>query len=680
MKRLFVLLSVLLFLVAVQAIVVASEENVSSEVNMVAASSCLERTIALYADGSYEAAMFQAELGRGYAPKMADFLYLKALSANLLGESARYCLNYLNIAFEKGMMWHRFNPEDALLLKASLSVNTKQYQDALRIVKSLSFEDGDATLILAKALYGLERRREAEEVILQALDRYSFDSRFPKLFLVQEKDRKHTPYSKTIANRILENLYVWKDNAPVILPLSVHFEDDDKINRRNLKIYREMHTHFLPSYTAQELFFAGETILSNINYGILSDEASIREFFSLKVSLRDFSTGKKIVQNAIYKEHLLQLAKIIGNQASRELIKSLLLNYSGVLLDDENKDGIVETTIYYKAGRPDVALFDREQNGYPSFVVECNFGIPKKVLVGDEMHILTYDEYPFVASYQMQDDFFQIRPRILKWQAFTLERLKLMLFSDSEKHKSFFALTLNPNVKEINETSLKRVAAYKEIKKEDEKIRTFYDRGEIISLETRIDNEVVSLVNYKNGIPSIEKNDIDRDGYFEKLQEFDRYGNIKKISVDFNKDGVFEYNESYLPNGSVRKEWAEADLSNAHLTTDVVYTLLPSSDEIVEWKHPLTGKVVVLRFSDYEPRTVQISEVKIPILHENASKVFWFKSIPHFAGNIEGVLEVELNNSSSPIFSCIVEVAGGSVFAVKAGGHIFAEFVGNEMQ
>lgn len=679
MKRIFVLLSVLLFLV-IATTAVASEEDVSSEVNMVAASSCLERTIALYAEGSYEAAMFQAELGRGYAPKMADFPYLKSLSAFLLDEGAKYCLDYLNIAFEQGMVWHRFNPEDASLLRANLNVNMKRYAEALRIVSSLSFEISDAALIRAKALYGLGRRKEAEDVILQALDRHSFDPRFPKLFLVQERDIKKTVYSKNIANRILENLYVWKDNDPLLLPLSVYFEDDDKINRRNLKIYREMHTNFLPSYTTQELFFAGETILSNINYGILSDEASIRELFSLKVGLKDFSTGKKITQNAIYKEHLLQLAKIVGNQDSRELIKSLLLNYSGVILEDENKDGIAESTIYYKAGRPDVALFDRDQNGYPSFIVECNFGIPKKVLVGNEMHTLIYDEYPFVSSFQMQDDFFQIRPHVLKWQAFTLERLKLMLFSDTEKHKSFFVLTLNPNIKEINEASLKHVAAYKEVKKEDEKIRTFYDRGEIISLETRIDNEVVSLVNYKNGIPSIEKNDIDRDGYFEKLQEFDRYGNIKKISVDFNKDGIFEYNEFYLANGSVRKEWADTNPSNAHLTTDVVYTLLSSSDEVVEWTHPLTGKVVSLRFSDGEPLTVQISGVKIPILHENTSPIYWFKNIPNFAGNITGVLEEELNNNSSPIFSCIVEVAGGSVFAVKAGGHIFAEFVGDQVQ
>ncbi|MGP1415337.1 MAG: hypothetical protein ACTTJ6_05295 [Treponema sp.] len=676
MNKIVILFSVLLLLIT--NVAVANEENVSSEVNMVAAVTCLERTIALYADASYEQAMFQAELGRGYAPKMADFLYLKALCANLLDEPAKYCLDYLNIAFEKGMMWHRFNVEDASLLRASLSVNTKQYAQALRIVSSLPFEMSDAALIKAKALYGLNRRKEAEDVILQALDRHSFDSRFPKLFLVQEKDRRQTTYSKSIANRILENLYVWKDNEPILLPLSVHFEDDEKINRRNLKIYREMHTHFLPSYTTQELFFAGDTILSNINYGVLSDEASIRELFSLKVMLRDFSTGKKIIQNAIYKEHLLQLAKIVGNQGARDLIKSLLLNYSGVLLDDENKDGIVESTLYYKAGRPDVVLFDRDQNGYPAFVVQCNFGIPKSVLIGDEMNTLIYDEYPFVSSFQAQDEFFQIRPRVLKWQPFTLERLKLMLFSDSEKHKSFFVLTLNLNIKEMNEASLKHVAAYKEIKKEDEKIRTFYDRGEIISLETRVDNEVVSLVNYKNGIPSIEKNDIDRDGYFEKLQEFDKYGNIKKISIDFNKDGVFEYNESYLANGSVRKEWVDASLSDAHLTTDVVYTLLPSSDEIVEWVHPLTGKLVSLRFSDGEPRTVETLGVKIPVLHETTSPIYWFKSIPHFAGSIVGVLEEEFNNSSSPIFSCIVEVAGGSVFAFKVGGRIFAEFVGEQ--
>ncbi len=677
MKRIIVLLSSLLLLVS-EVVAVTSEEDVSSEVNMVAAVGCLERTIELYSEGSYEGAMFQAELGRGYAPNMADFPYLKAICANLLDEPTKYCLDYLNIAFEKGMIWHRYNAEDASLLRATLNLNMKRYNEALKIVNSLSFEMSDAALIKAKALYGLERRKEAEDVISIALDRHSFDPRFPKLFLVQEKGRKQTAYSKSIANRILENLYVWKDNEPILLPLSVYFEDDDKVNRRNLKIYREMHTHFLPSYTTEQLFFVGETILSNINYGVLSDEASIRELFALKVVLRDFSTGKKIVQNAIYKEHLLQLAKIVANQEARDTIKNILLNYSGVVLDDENKDGIAETTLYYKAGRPDVALFDREQNGYPNFVVECNFGVPKKVLIGDEMHTLTYDEYPFVSSFQMQDDFFQIRPRVLRWQPFTLERLRLMLFSDSEKHKSFFVLTLNSSIKEINEASLKHVAAYKEVKKEDEKIRTFYDRGEIISLETRIDNEVVSLVNYKNGVPSIEKNDIDRDGYFEKLQEFDRYGNLKKISVDFNKDGIFEYKESYLANGAVRKEWADAGLSNAHLITNVVYTLLPSSDEVVEWVHPLSGKIMKLKYSDGKPSTVEASGLEFPILNETNSTIYWFKSVPHFAHSVAGVLEEEFSDTSSPIFSCIVEVAGGSVFAVKAGGHIFAEFVGDQ--
>ena len=82
-----------------EVVAVTSEEDVSSEVNMVAAVGCLERTIELYSEGSYEGAMFQAELGRGYAPNMADFPYLKAICANLLDEPTKYCLDYLNIAF-----------------------------------------------------------------------------------------------------------------------------------------------------------------------------------------------------------------------------------------------------------------------------------------------------------------------------------------------------------------------------------------------------------------------------------------------------------------------------------------------------------------------------------------------------------------------------------------------------
>ena len=97
MNKIVILFSVLLLLIT--NVAVANEEDVSSEVNMVAAVSCLERTIALYADASYEQAMFQAELGRGYAPKMADFPYLKALSAKKAGRSTMQCLEYLLPSF-----------------------------------------------------------------------------------------------------------------------------------------------------------------------------------------------------------------------------------------------------------------------------------------------------------------------------------------------------------------------------------------------------------------------------------------------------------------------------------------------------------------------------------------------------------------------------------------------------
>ena len=85
-----------------------------------------------------------------------------------------------------------------------------------------------------------------------------------------------------------------------------------------------------------------------------------------------------------------------------------------------------------------------------------------------------------------------------------------------------------------------------------------------------------------------------------------------------------------------------------------------------------------LKYSDGKPSTVEASGLEFPILNETNSSIYWFKSVPHFAHSVAGVLEEEFSDTSSPIFSCIVEVAGGSVFAVKAGGHIFAEFVGDQ--
>lgn len=652
-------------------------EDVPSKVNMGAAVASLEKTIELYAEGRYSEAMFQAELGAGYAPKIADFPYLKALCANLLAEPQIYCLSYLNPAFASDMAWYRYGIEDARLLAATLNLKLKRYDEALRLVNSISFEVSDASLIKAASLYGLSRQREAENVILSSLDRHSFDPRFPKLFLIQEKDRKKTTFTKNVASRILENLYVWKDNEPILLPLSVNFENDDKVNRRNLKIYREMHTHFLPSYTPEELFLVGESILSNINYGVLSDEASIRELFSLKVEIKDLSTDKKTAINAVYKEHLLQLSKIVGNSEARELIKGILSNYSGVVLEDENKDGILESILYYKSGRPDLALFDRNQAGYPEFIVQCNFGIPKTVFIGDVPYTLTYDEYPFVSSIQMKDDFFQMRPRSFKWQPFTLERLRLMLFSDVEKHKSFFVLTLNSSIKEMTDSTLMHVATYKECVFGDEKERMFYDRGEIISCERRIDNVVISLVNYKNGKASIKKSDVDRDGYFEKLEEFDDDGNVGKISIDFNKDGVFEYNETYGKNGTIRKEWT-CGLPNGRPADKIIYTFSPPSDSVMEWTHPLSGKMVKLHYAKDEPSSVDIAGFNFPIFKDENRNVYWFRSIPASSSAVAKILEERLEKNDEPLLSYMVEIAGGVVFAVKSGNTIFAEFVSGD--
>jgi len=191
---------------------------------------------------------------------------------------------------------------------------------------------------------------------------------------------------------------------------------------------------------------------------------------------------------------------------------------------------------------------------------------------------------------------------------------------------------------------------------------------------------VMLLVNYKNGMPSVGKCDVDGDGYFEKREEYDKKGILKRILLDFNKDGVFEYEETYDSNGTIRKKWDDGGVPNGKSINSVTYISFPSNTSVVEWIHPISGKVVRLNYTEEGPSSVDVGQVNFPIFKDVEGNIYWFKKIPKDSANIATTatkaIEKEMEKQESPLFSCIVEMSGGTIFAVKSGGLIFAEYVG----
>lgn len=642
-----------------------------SAVNSYASLTCLEEAVKLYREGDFKKAFLHAQLGSTYAPAVADFPYLQALCGKRAGFPFEDCLSNAESTFASGMKWQRYTEEDAKLLCAELNLKMLNYDEALRLIESIKFHNADSDFITASALYGLKKTEKAERIISQSLDKYGFEPRFIKLFFLQERGIKQNLFAKDLSKKILSILYLWKNDYSELLPLAAAFEHNSFVNVHNLKMYRVMHLPFSKTENIEDIYFRSDAILACLHHGIIDEDTAVDEFFDLSTFFTEPISKEKILIPAVFKTHLTELCSMVGSPKIRERIKEILKNYSGVVAEDANKDGILESKIFYRNGRPFSAVFDPFQRGYPRFIVECNFGIPKSITGKNSEYKILFDEYPFASSFLKKDTAYVFRPLALKWQPILLEELNLMLFSKKEKNNSFFILKARPEARELTEQSLVYYALYSEksIAEKNESEKIFFDKGIPFLAGKRADGMLISVTNYKNGIPAIEKADSDADGYFEVIKKFDEKGSVISISVDLNKDKSFAYNEFYLKNGSVRKVWS------GNGKDEIVYFESVSGSSFTEWLHPITKEKVSVKYEFGEPYTLSIGKTSVKILKDGKSSVYWIKKMPDISEKISSEIFRDFNRSTIPLVSLMLDTVNGRVFAVKSGGVIFAEFI-----
>lgn len=640
-------------------------------VNAYAAVTCLEEAMRIYNEGDLKQAFFHAQLGQSYAPDTADFPYLQALCGKSIGVPLEDCLNNAESCLSAGMRWLRYDEQDAKLLCAEINLKMLNYNEALNLISEIEFPNAGSDFVKAASLYGLNRIREAESLISASLDKYGFQPRIVKLFFLQERNIKQDTFGKNLAKKILSVLYLWKNDYAELLPLACPFEPNNTVNVRNLKMHRVMHLPFVKTHDTENAFFYADAVLMNLHYGVISGETAVEEFFSLKVNLDEPVSGEKVLVPLVFKKHIVKLCSMIGNPSLRSRIKETLKTYSGAVAEDSNKDGIPESIIFYKNGRPFSASFDPSQGGYPRFTVECNFGIPKKVIAKKNSYTAFFDEYPFLSSVEKGGVSYTIRPLSLKWQPVILQELNLMLFSKKEKSQAFFILSLKSGVGELTEQNLIYSSLYSE-KDDTENNQTekiFFNKGIPVSHEKRFKGILISVLSYKNGIPSVEKADLNADGYFELIRKFDENGVLTSISVDLNKDNVFEYNEFYPQDGSVKKIWSSES------GFEILYAEFPSGNSLTEWVHPVSKEKISVKYSSGIPRILSVGKKNIQILKDGKSPVYWLKKLPDISEKLSSEILKDFNRTALPLVSIMLETVNGQVFAVKSGGVVFAEFL-----
>ncbi len=649
-------------------------------VNKAAALRSLSRATELLAAGDWEGASFEARLGATYDPAMADFPYVEALSLAARKGARADILERVETALTDGYFWRTYSRSEAFVLAARLKAETRRFSEALALLaKAGTVPSADADYVRVLALYGLERNGEARRAVDAALERWPFDARFARVFLTRERTSIKTGDAAPLAAKILSRLYVWENEDRELLLLAVPFEADVQSRVRDVRTYRGMGKNDLAAAASLRAAEADsrsgvesalpdearddpsartrpgnplgpESTVYALEYGILGEEAAEAELFAAQ-------------ESGIPLSQLHGLCKLVGKKSVRASIESRLDGYEGVITDDADGDGIVDSRIRYRLGRPVEATFDTNQDGYPEFAVSCDLGEPATIAVGKAEAVVHYDRYPAVRAVSSGGREYVMKPLALSWAPVEWVREDFGFTGNA-----FYTIKTVGSAAPLTERLLAGSAS---CYTDGDSSRVDLENGIPVSAERRENGRIVSWTSYKRGFPSLEKADLDRDGYFETTSTFDERGNLVTVEADRNGNRRAEYREEYLATGALVKRW-DSDENGAF---EITWTRTGDGVEKTVWIHPGSGLPVTITAENGSPREVLYANARKTVIRDASADIWWIGALPQNSRVIAKKVVDAFNEGGDSVVTLSMSVAGKRLDAVRTGGMTFAELV-----
>lgn len=612
----------------------------------------LEQAVSSLSSGEYQTAEFQASLGASYDPVLADFLYIEAVSFAARFAPRKKSITALERSLAKGMFWRTYDRADALVLCARFYAETCRYNDALALLDEAGERPtADSDYVRVFSLYGLGKDKNALDVLSAALERWPFDSRFPRLFMEKEKKNISSSQGRLLASTILSRLYLWEDQDRELLLLSVGFETNPEIRERNIRMYRNMGKNDI-TQTSLSLY---STIIA-LEYGLISEENALEEIFSAS-------------ESGIPLDVLTSFSRLAGSVSMRESFQNQLQNFAGLLTFDSNSDGIIDTKIHYHLGLPILAEIDTDQDGVVDYAIQCNLGSPTHIEVLEGAQTVQYDTFPHVRSVTVQDREYTLQPLALSWAPVTISKQDYGL-----ENVDFYAFSTTQNIPLLTSVLLASHSAFyveKDSTRPGGTTRVVLQNSLPILSESRENGRLYSWTSYKRGVPEKTLSDRDGDGYFETTKTFDLYGKLVSVKIDKNANRIIDYIETYKPDGSVTIQWD----SDENGIQEVSWTKFPDTTELIEYLHPVTSIPVRIEIDSGNPRSVTYGESRIQVIKDPAADIWWLSRIPLKSRQIRTFLEKKHNLEASPVVVFNTSFEGDILIVVRSGGKCFVEIL-----
>ena len=455
-------------------------------------------------DGYWAEALAALERASDFADVSSDISCLLALARSHENKPRGAVLEALEISLAVDS-WKICSPEDARLLKAENLIALRAYSEALEELSRVSLSIREAELRL-KALVTY-RPMEFRRYMADTLDRYPRETGPARVFFnyLKTEDaaaRNAGADDLQILDLLIRRLPVLLLKDAELAWMAAPFMRDISEARRLVSAYRAVNDPQPASLPAA------------MKLGVMDDESAIEELFDASNTRLDIDL-------------LGEVWELLRREEERGVFRRNLSAFSGVIIEDADRDGIFENYAEYSRGMLALSSYDPSQSGVPDLVIDFEAGVPRQALYllpPESSEVppprkeakLLWERYPAMEEVEMEGA--RYIPRPLDFH-----------FSPVKFTELWGSGVLFPGRDPLNPPLTRRVLVSQSLRVERPSLE-FKGALEVVELNQGIPVRareyigelMISETEFLRGRPQLQRVDLDFDGRMETFRHFRR--------------------------------------------------------------------------------------------------------------------------------------------------------------
>jgi hypothetical protein len=493
-----------------------------------------------------------------FADISSDISYLLALAYSHENESRRLVLQSLQRAIGTGR-WKHYTEAHARLMEADQLITLRRYAaalDTLTVYRAIAGETADAAILRLAALRGLIGRKVEPKIasitlpvqvefrrrLLETIDRYPRDPRPLRILFDYARGREPDRDDIALIEIALRRLPFLLETDQELAWMAAPYINDTAEARRLVAAYRagslksRQHPGFSPHPAS---------IAQALNLGLIDDKSAVEELFA---------------ESNLDRDHIIGTGKLLRSEEGRNYFTEKLHSFTGSIVEDEDRDDHPESCALYHQGNLQEYYYDIDQDNVTDMFIVLNAGTPQQTeLTTHLLHesgrmpmLIYWERYPLVKRAVLGSETYLFAPGGFSFAPVIFEELggsgnyAGLLFP----RRSFRSQSISRRILASFAASVLRPSA--EFSGGVEQI--FLNQGVPVRAEVTHNDTIVSVTEFENGHPVVQRLDMDLDGRMETVRHFDK-SVIRAAESDWYGDGVFGSAELYREDGSVVYSW-----------------------------------------------------------------------------------------------------------------------------